>query len=340
MSELELLRRLAPPVDPAPAEACERVRAGITRAPARGRGRLRRRALVAVPLVAAASLALGLAGTQLGGDGQRAWAAEVVRAAETAPRLLIADGAWPVTRADEWQAGTGEMTFGSGPSQLELRWSRDRGQPAVPDLKAAPGDSVSSATVMAATAQVVRYAGSDTYRAVWSDGSSTLVAQGAARSPEAFADLLGRLEKVSVDDWLSALPASAVAPPDRGSAVTGMLDGLPIPPGLDVAALGTSTATRDRYQLGAQVAGAVACGWFAQWVEATAAGDAAAAGRAVDALATSHQWPVLLAMQAEGDYPEVLWQYADALKTGGTIDAGKPGVSVADSVAAALGCDS
>jgi hypothetical protein len=82
-------------------------------------------------------------------------------------------------------------------------------------------------------------------------------------------------------------------------------------------------------QLGARVAGAVACGWIALWVEARAAGDEAGAQRATTALASARDWPVLREMQAEGDYPRVLWQYADALAGDGTIAGGKPGMSVA-----------
>ena len=87
-----------------------------------------------------------------------------------------------------------------------------------------------------------------------------------------------------------------------------MLAGLPFPPGFDREAL-RSLQTRDRYQLGARVAGAVACGWIERWL----AGDPKAAA----ALATSRDWPVLQQMNAEGDYPEVVSQFADAVASGG-----------------------
>jgi hypothetical protein len=76
----------------------------------------------------------------------------------------------------------------------------------------------------------------------------------------------------------------------------------------------------------------VACGWIEQWQRARAAGDAAAAQRAVAALSTSHDWKVLRDMDAEGDYPEVLWQYADALAVPGA------GESAVEGYRGALGC--
>ena len=46
------------------------------------------------------------------------------------------------------------------------------------------------------------------------------------------------------------------------------------------------------------------------------------------ALASSRNWPVLLEMNAEGDYPEVVWQYADALNGKGDVPAAKLGLTV------------
>ena len=52
-----------------------------------------------------------------------------------------------------------------------------------------------------------------------------------------------------------------------------MLAGVPHPEGFDIVALQSGDGIRDRYQLGAQVAGAVACAWIEQWVDARRAGD-------------------------------------------------------------------
>ena len=118
-----------------------------------------------------------------------------------------------------------------------------------------------------------------------------------------------------------------------------MLDGVPLPPRFDVASLqrvrpGT---VLDRYQLGAKVAGGVACAWLDRWVAARRSTDDSGVRQAVGALATSHDWRVLHDMQAEGAYPDVLWQYADAAATNAPIPAGKR-LTVEESYGDALGC--
>jgi hypothetical protein len=312
--DLETVRRLAPPVQDAPPDV-------VARARARLRPRRRRRpALLLAPVAAAAALAIVL--TQSGGPS---FAAELVRAAEASPRLLLSD--WSVTRVDEWSAGEGEMTFASGSRTLELRW-----WPARDDASRGLGkdsDLHRTATVAGARADVYRYRGSSDYTATWHRGDTTMLARALAPSPDAFAALLSQLHAVSAETWLRALPASAVAPADHGGAVDALLKGLPLPPGFDAAALRADARTRDRYQLGAQVAGAVACGWIAAWAK----GDKGA----VEALATARQWPILREMNAAGDYPEVVWLYAEAVASGGTVVGGKE-VSVEESYRDALGC--
>jgi hypothetical protein len=330
--DLEQLRRLTPPVEPAPPETVERVRARLVVAASGGRARRRRPLVVAVPLAVGAALAIVVFVTQLGAGHSPAFAAEAVRAAESSPRLLL-DG-WTVTRVDEWQAGTGEMTFARGGREIEVRWSPWPGEgPSKPgELRVAVTD------VLGARAVVRRYDGTDEYTASWRDGKAAVEARGRAYGRDDFVDVLHSFSKTDVQGWLSAMPESAVTPRQHADAVAAMLKGLPIPPGLDVDTLGTNGETRDRYQLGAQVSGAVACGWIAEWLHARAAGDRVAAARAADALATSRSWPILREMQADGAYPDVLWQYADAVRTGGDAPAGKPGMTVARTSNDALGC--
>jgi hypothetical protein len=55
----------------------------------------------------------------------------------------------------------------------------------------------------------------------------------------------------------------------------------------------------------------------------------------VVALASSHDWAILREMNSDGDYPEVVWQYADAVAGDGTVVGGKA-VSVEESYKAAL----
>jgi hypothetical protein len=306
--DLETLRRLAPPVEPATSDVLSRARARL-----RPRRRRPPRALLLAPIAAAVAIAIAL--TQTGGPS---FAAELVRAAEASPRLLM-DG-WNVTRVDEWSAGQGEMTFASGERTLELSWwpASETGRIGKDSDKLTAGGRT-----------VYRYHGTNDYTAFWRSGDVTVEARAPASSPEAFAELLGRFHSVGAETWLRALPDSAVTPADHGTAVDAMLHGLPLPPGFDAAALRRDARTRDRYQLGAQVAGAVACGWIEAWLK----GDK----RAAPALATARDWQVLKDMNAEGDYPEVLWQYADAVAHGGTVPGGKP-LTMEESYKDALGC--
>jgi hypothetical protein len=145
------------------------------------------------------------------------------------------------------------------------------------------------------------------------------------------------LRAVDVDRWLSAMPASVVTPESRPEVARQMLADVPQPEGFDVSALEQGSGkVRDHYQLGAEVTGAVACAWIGQWVDAKRAGDDSAVREAAGAMATSHTWAVLKEMTDEGDYPEVLWQYADAMAGGAA--AGEKQVPIEQSYRSALGC--
>jgi DNA-directed RNA polymerase specialized sigma24 family protein len=86
-----------------------------------------------------------------------------------------------------------------------------------------------------------------------------------------------------------------------------------------------------------KVTGAVGCTWLERWVAARRAGDAAGVRQAVAALATSHHWRVLQEMQADGAWPQVFWDHADAAADGAPVMGGKP-LSVEESYRDALGC--
>ena len=43
-------------------------------------------------------------------------------------------------------------------------------------------------------------------------------------------------------------------------------------------------------------------------------------------------------MDAEGDYPEAVWQYADAVNGASTVPGGKPGLTIGGTYKDALGC--
>jgi hypothetical protein len=301
--------------------------------------RFRRRAvlLVAATACAAAAALVGVTLSERGGG--TAWAAALVRVAETAPRLLVDAPGWSVTRADEFGVGRGEMTFAGGEQRLDVQWERGADLGAKLGEAGSGAESLGTTTVEGTEAQLYRYSGGNDFVAAWSQDGYGLQARGIAADLATFTALVRTLHDVDVDTWLSAMPESVVRPEGRSKVVLDMLDGVPLPPGFDVASMQHVRAgtVLDRYQLGAKVASGVACAWLDRWVAARHSGDDRGVRQAVGALATSHDWRVLHDMQAEGAYPTVLWQYADAAASNAPIAAGK-NLSVEESYGDALGC--
>jgi hypothetical protein len=299
-----------------------------------------------LPLLAAAAVLAVLAASSVaflrpgspGGPGA-AWAADVLAVANGAPRFLVTADGWSVTRADEFSAEDGEMTFGNGTRTLELNWRSGSFADWVADRAHSSGPP-SAISIAGASATLFQYTGSTDFTALWQVGRNTMEMRGTFPTRADYLAVASTLRSVDVDTWLRAMPASVVRPDQRRSAVEGMLQGLPLPPGFDLDALIQRTTVSDRYQLGAAVSGAVACGWIESWVSATAHGDSAAAHLAAQAMAGSHDWAILNEMNPSGDYPEVLWEYADAMK--GISDRDPNGlpmkVDVASSYQQALGC--
>jgi hypothetical protein len=303
------------------------------------RWKLPRRAVVLAASTAAVAMA-ALVGVSLSGrEGDTAWATAVVRVAETAPRLLVDTPGWRVTRADEFGVGYGEMTFSNGEGRLDLHWQRGAEYGTKLADPRPDTEQLGTMTVQSATARLFRYAGSSDFVATWSQDGYGLQARRVAPDLRTFTELVGTLHEVSVDAWLSTMPESVVKPEGRSKVVLTMLEGVPLPPRFDIGRLlreGDAMVV-DGYQLGAQVTSAVACAWLDRWAAARRAGHGAALRQAVGALSTSHDWRVLHDMRAEGEYPRVLWEYADAAATNAPIVAGKR-LTIEESYRSALGC--
>lgn len=301
--------------------------------PRPGRGR-RLAALATVSVLVAA----GAVGVTIAAHRAPASQSVTPAAPPDSGRLLLEAPGWRVSRADE-QDGRGEMTFTNGSRDLELRWTATSSSSPVALAKdrASTSDLHLTTTAAGRPADIYRYAGTDDYSAVWTDGQLALELRGRAATAQDFTELTGRLRPVDIPTWEAALPASVVKPAARAATVDAMLQGVALPPGFDAAPLRTSSQSKDRYQLGAAVAGAVACQWIGQWIGATATGDTARAAAAVQGMKTSRQWPLLLEMDKEGGYSGVVWEYADAIAGDGTIMGGKR-VTVQESYRSSLGC--
>jgi hypothetical protein len=361
--EIELLRAARPAVAGPGPELTRQTRAdligkiaGLQQLP-RSTSR-RRPVLLATAALAPTAAAIVLALTLFGRGDDAAWAS-AVEVARAAPRLLIGQPGWEVTRADELSVGNGEMTFARGQRRLDLHWGPGRDFTFAVEKRSVDQDAVGTINVAGDTARVFRYRGTTDFTAIWlRDGMMVEAREGAApragqpgvlrRAPALdplraaaslteFEATLASLREVDVASWLAAMPDSVVEPASRSEIVGEMLAGLPLPDGFDTAPLTSGNAIRDRYQLGAQVAGAVACAWTDRWVAARRAGDESGVRRAVTAMASSHGWPILLEMDEEGDYPKVLWQIADAMAANRMVLAGKP-LTVEAGYGSALGC--
>ena len=77
--------------------------------------------------------------------------------------------------------------------------------------------------------------------------------------------------------------------------------------------------------------------WIERWIDARQSGDDAAAAEAADAMQGSRRWAILREMNAAGDYPEVLWEFADAMNGDGTVMGGRP-LDVEGNYKEGLGC--
>lgn len=312
-SDYDFLRRLAPPVEPASDAARARVRARVRRE----RPQRRRLLRIAAPMgVAAVAALVALLAIDRGGGTGRAYAAAAVRAAETSPRLLVDDPDWKVERADEWQAGAGEMTVGNGTDQVAIRWMDGADYQGLVTSRTDKSVRQEQIKVLGDEALLAINDDPPAVWAVWLRDGTTIEVAGRG-DVDTFRHVLDRLKAVDVDTWLGAMPADVVAPDgDHASAVDDMLRGVPLPPGFDADALRSSDLVRDRYQLGAQVISAVTCGWLDSYFAAKGSGDKAGMADAAAQLATSRQWPILQEMQADGGFSGVVWAYADAVQPG------------------------
>ena len=332
--ELDALLRAGDPVDQdalqraAASTGAQALRHAVADpAAAQPRRRLFRPAVVAAAAVVAVAVPLALTFISSSSNG-RAYGAELVRFAENSPRLLVGADGWRVTRADEEDAQTGEMTFTSGTSHLDVLWvdgatSKETDKY---DLK-----HLGSATIDGEQAWVGAYDAHE-FEALWSVGDQAREARGNFANLADFLAVATTLYRVDVESWLDAMPASVVSPASRAAAVEKMLADVPVPTGFDISTLNDGPGVSDRYQLGAHVIGAVSCAWIHQWANGTADEKHAASA----AMATSRNWAILKEMDSDGAYPEVVWQIAGAMN-------GKPfpmtkGVSLEEWSKPALGC--
>jgi hypothetical protein len=135
-----------------------------------------------------------------------------------------------------------------------------------------------------------------------------------------FVALLGQLRLTSEAEFNASLPDGYVTKAERPAAAEKILRDIEDVSGAGFPA-GTSLRlqdgdSKDRYQFGAEVVGQYACAWLGSFEDATTHQQPGRAAEAVRVLGTSRGWPILEEMNAQGDYPEVVWDYADQVAAG------------------------
>jgi hypothetical protein len=227
--------------------------------------------------------------------------------------------------------------FSNGERGLELTWrAADTHDTYVKDREHEAGDAW-DVTIAGRPARLIRYEASTDFTALWLDGDKSLELRGVFADVDAYKAVAATLEFVDEERWLAALPDDVVDPGERPGVVESMLADIPLHPKVDVDRLKTSSEIKDRYQLGAEVSGAVACAWIEQWLDAGERNDDRAAQEAVDAMATSRDWAILEEMRPQGGWSEVLWDYADSMAGDGTVTGGTT-MPLAEDYGSGLGC--
>ncbi|MDN4173488.1 hypothetical protein QWY28_11075 [Nocardioides sp. SOB77] len=239
-------------------------------------------------------------------------------------RAVLDMPGWTVTHVYEEAGGNGgEISYERGEALLEVTWRpgslhddyvEDRRHIVDPPADGAP------LQVLGLTAQRWSYSADDHTVIRPVEDGFTLEVRGSGMPLSGFEDLLDDLRLVDEAGLENALPDTFVTTSERDAVVEEMLDGIAAASGQERVAgeerPAITSEQADRYHLGAEVAGQVACAWIEEFRAARQAGDEERAQEAVDVLASSRQWPVLREMDARGDYPEAIWDYADEVARG------------------------
>ena len=207
---IDLLRDARPDAAGPRDDVIESARADLMAEVTRGRPSRRwgrRRVLgLAAPALAAGVTAIALALTFTGGKDEPAQAAAVVRAAESAPRLLVDGPGWQIRDMGQFSVDSGEMTLTKGKQELDLHWlPKDQYQGAV--VKgSAEMDDLGTVPAAGDEARLFRRPGTDEYVALWIRGAYMIEAKGSAATVEGFSRILVSLHQVDTERWLDLMP--------------------------------------------------------------------------------------------------------------------------------------
>jgi hypothetical protein len=144
--------------------------------------------------------------------------------------------------------------------------------------------------------------------------------RGEGMDQDGFLALLGQLRLTSDAEFDAALPDDYVTEDERDVAAEQLLGAIRdvshagFPDGASLQ-LGEGDS-KDYYQFGAEVVAQYTCAWIEDFENAKAHDQQGRADEAARVLGTSHQWPILKKMDADGAYSDVVWEYADQVGAG------------------------
>jgi hypothetical protein len=241
-------------------------------------------------------------------------------------------------KADEFTVTQGEMTFSDGQHELGVFWRDTKDYQSYLNDRADQTKLVPTRVRGRNAITFIHEGSTDLTTIVEPLGANFLEIRADLGSEQAYSDVMASLAPVSVDIWLAALPLSVVKPGDRSAVVQAMLQGIPLPAGFNPDSLKTKASVSDRYQLGAQVTGAVACAWFDRWFSAVDRGDATSQKDALDALNTSRTWPILNEMASQGSFGENIPHLTNAIATGSLDEGPGPHRPTRNEIGLDMGC--
>jgi hypothetical protein len=246
-------------------------------------------------------------------------------------RVLPTAPGWTMREVQQVTPDRGEVSFGDGTHEATLDW-------ALGTTTSTEHQVGGNRTIAGFPGQLLEQRGDDAQWAMWFDATHVVNFRTFGGFPaDLFDEVVDSLRPVDAAAWIAALPPDAHG--RDGASVEQVLDMVPLPPGVTTADVRAQVPdVANHYQLTAEATSVVVCGWIRSWIDATAAGRTAVATAAVDAMATSHTWPALVAIADEGGWSDEVWQYADAIHDGTPIIGGRP-LTVAESYEDALGCD-
>ena len=244
--------------------------------------------------------------------------------------LGLPEGQSVVLDAPGWKVdslGGDGITFRNGDANLEITsyaakdydsYVEDREYIVDPPAPGAP------VTVLGRAGQLWAYSQDDHTVIREVEGGHWLEFRGQGMDQDAYLALLGQLRLTSDAEFNAALPDDYVTKDERDIAAEQILGEIHevsnagFPDGTSLQ-LGAGEA-KDHYQFGAEVVAQYTCAWLEDFENAKAHGQQARADEAARVLGTSRQWPILKQMNADGDYPEVVWELADQAVAGQVPD--------------------